>query len=233
MTENTQLKKKLDFNKYVEKVKPFLGYVYREYIKFPAYILAHPIRGFDMFKRDKKGKLSVAIVFVILLIILSVLDFQYSGFVVNQRDPNDLNTLAEIAYIVVPLFLVTVGNWSVTTLLDGKGKMKEIFMMICYSFFPMIFSLIFGLFFSNMIVVEEAGFYQLIIGAGAFLTGYMIFFGLVSIHEFGVMKCVLSIFLTLLAVMVLLFIIMLGYDLIQKMIGFIYTVYREISLRYM
>lgn len=232
MTENAKLKMKTS-HRFLQNAKTFLGHVYREYIKFPAYILAHPLRGFDIFKRDGKGKMSVAITFVVLLIILQIMEYQFTGFVVNPRDVNDLNTWAEMAYILVPLVLVTVANWSVTTLLDGKGKMPEIFMMICYSFFPMIFSKIIGLIFSNVIVAEEAGFYQLIIGLGVFLTGYMIFFGFVSIHEFGVMKCVVSIGLTLIAVMVLLFIIMLSYDLIQKIIAFIYIIYREISLRYL
>ncbi|MGD9605078.1 MAG: Yip1 family protein [Bacilli bacterium] len=215
------------------KVKNFLKFVYEEFIRFPTYILVHPLKGYDFFKREKKAKMSVALIFVVLLIIMQILEFQYTGFVVNQLDLNDLNSFREIASVIVPIIAVVVGNWSITTLFDGKGKMKEIFMMICYSLFPLIVSKIIGMLFSNIIVAEEAGFYNLIISLGSFLMGYMIFFGLISIHEYGLFKCVLSIIGTLLAVLVLFFIAMLGFDLFQKIIGFIYTLYREIALRYL
>lgn len=216
-----------------QKVKRFLKFVYEEFIRFPTYILVHPLKGFDAFKRDKKAKMSVSLIFVAMLIIMQILEFQYTGFVVNQLDLNDLNSFQEMASVIVPIIAVVVGNWSITTLFDGKGKMKEIFMMICYSLFPLIVSKIVGMLFSNIIVVEEAGFYGLIISLGSFLMGYMIFFGLISIHEYGLFKCVLSIIGTLLAVMVLFFIAMLGFDLFQKIIGFVYTLYREIALRYL
>lgn len=215
-----------------DKIKTILKHIYEDYIKFPAFILAHPLKGFDYFKRENKARMSVAIVFVFLTIILRILEFQYSGFVVNQQDPNDLNTYREIGYIIFPILLFVVSNWSITTLFDGKGKMKEIFMMVCYSLFPVIFAQIFGLIFSNIIVVEEVGFYILIMGLGSFLMLYMIFFGLISIHEYGVLKCIGSLLGTALALMTLLFILLLGFDLFRQMYGFVYTIYREISLRY-
>ncbi len=215
------------------KVKTWFSFVYKEFIQFPTYILVHPLKGFDQFKREKKARMSVSIIFIVLLIILQILEFQYTGFVVNQLDLNDLNSFQEMASVIVPIIAVVIGNWSVTTLFDGKGKMKEIFMMVCYSLFPLIVSKIVGMLFSNIISSEEAGFYGLILSLGSFLMGYMIFFGLISIHEYGLLKCILSIVGTAVAVLVLFFVAMLGFDLFQKIIGFVYTLYREIALRYL
>ena len=58
---------------FMDKVKSSLVYIKEEYIKFPLYILSHPLKGFDIFKREKRAKASVAIVFVILLILLNIL----------------------------------------------------------------------------------------------------------------------------------------------------------------
>jgi hypothetical protein len=229
MNENTITKRRIDW----KQIKNFLKFVYEEFIKFPTYILIHPLKGFDAFKRDKRAKMSVALIFIFLLIVVQILEFQYTGFVVNQLDLNDLNSFREMASVIVPIVVLVVANWSVTTLFDGKGKMKEIFMMICYSLFPLIVSKIVGMFFSNIIALDEAGFYNLIISLGSFLMGYMIFFGIISIHEYGLFKCILSIVGTALAAMVIFFVAMLCFDLFQKIIGFIYTLYREIALRYL
>src|SRR5690606_6694949 len=148
------------------------------------------------------------------------------------NDPNDLNTFKEIALVIFPIILFTVSNWSITTLFDGKGKMREIYMMVCYALFPMLWTETIGLIFSNYITADEVGFYYLIIGIGSFLTGYLIFFGLISIHEYGVLKCIGSIVGTAIAILVILFVMILAFDLFQQIYTFFYTIYREISLRY-
>lgn|SRR5690554_5477296 len=220
-------------NKFWQKTYNFFRFVYEEGIKFPAYILIHPLKGFDIFKREKKAKISVALAFMFILCIVQILEVQFSGFIVNQRDVNDLNTTLEISYIVVPILLFTVSNWSATSFLDGKGKMNEIFMMLCYSLYPLIFAKVFGIVFSNVIIQSEAGLYVLILGFGAFLTGYLIFFGLISIHEYGLLRCLGSIILTVLAILIVSFTAILAYDLFQKIYGFVYTIYREITIRYL
>jgi hypothetical protein len=232
LNNNLRIENKVDLS-FWSKVKIFFKNVYEDYIKYPAYILSHPIKGFDYFKREKLGKMKVAVIFLILLIIVQILTFQYTGYNVSQRDPDDLDTMREIGLVLFPIVLFTVSNWSVTTLFDGKGKMREIFMMLGYSLYPLLISKILGLIFSNVITLDEVGFYNLTIGIGSFLTGYMIFFGLISIHEYGVLKCLGSLAGTVLAILVVLFILLLAFDLFQQVYSFIYTIYREISLRYL
>lgn len=222
-------KKTIFFN----KLKSGLKYFYEEFFKFPAFILSHPIKGFDEFKRENRGKMSVAIFFIVVMILLQILKFQFLGFLVSDKNINSLSTFAEIAYIVAPIILFTVSNWSVTTLFDGKGKMKEIFMMTCYCLFPLIFTNIIAMLLSNVLVAEEMALYYLVNGLGVFMLGYMGFFGIIGIHEFGLLKCIGTIIVTLVAAMVVSFILLLCFNLFQTMIGFIYTIYREISLRYL
>jgi len=228
--EVTKNERKIDL--YLQKTKTFFRYVYNEYIKFPLYILTHPLKGFDEFKREKRAKMSVSIVFIIITIILQILRFEYEGFLVNDRNINDLNSLAEIAYVIAPIVLCTLANWSITTLFDGKGTFKEIFMMISYSLFPLFVTGFIGLILSNILTQEEIALYYLVTGIGKFLTGFMIFFGLISIHEYGLAKTILTIVATAVALMVILFVLLLSFDLFQRVYGFIYTIYHEVSLRY-
>lgn len=214
-----------------KKFKGFWAYIYDEYIKFPTYIITHPVKGYEIFKREHKGKMSVALVFIIISIIVSIVAYQYEGFLINDRDLNQLNSFAQIAYTIVPILLITFANWSITTLFDGKGKVKEIFMMLCYSLFPMICCKILGIILSNVLVLDEVGFYTVIATLGTIFTGYMVFFGLISIHEYGLGKCLLTIIATIIALAVILYALFLFFDLFQKVYGFLYVIYREITLR--
>lgn len=214
-----------------KKIKNFLHYFVQEYIKFPLYIMSHPLKGFEEFKREKRAKMAVAIVMIISLIVVNILAFQYNGIEVNDKDIKDLNSIAQIAYIIGPVILITFSNWFVTTLFDGKGKLKEIFMMVGYCLFPLIWAEIFGIILSNILTGTEIALYTLTIGLGVFLMLYMAFMGMISIHEYGLGKCLLTILFTLLAAVVLIFICLLCFELFQKIYGFFYTLYREITIR--
>ena len=229
---STEEKNDSQIRKFWSKVVKFLKWFKEEFIKFPLFILFHPLKGWDEFKREKRGKMSVAIWFVIFVIFLSIMEYQYSGFIVKQVEVTDLKMLAEIAYIIAPVVLVTVANWSITTLFDGKGKMKEIFMMICYSLYPVAWTKLIGLFLSNVVSQQEKAIYTLVIALGIFFMCYMAFFGFISIHEYGLLKCVATLIATAVALLVICFIGILCFDLIQKIAGFVYTIYREITLRY-
>jgi hypothetical protein len=216
----------------ISEIAQFFKFLWNEGIKFPTYILFQPFKGFDEFKRYKRAKMSLAITYIVLYILLSIMDFHYSGFIVNQRDITELNTLAEIAYVIVPLAVLVVANWSVTTLFDGKGTMKDIFLLTSYALFPMIVAKFFGIFVSNIIVEKEVGLYHLIMGIGTFGSVYFLFVGWMAIHEYGLLKCVLMAVFTLVAAIVILFAVLLLFDLYRKIFSFAYTVYREITLRY-
>ena len=233
MMNEMETTKKTTFKDVLHTILKGLKIFKQECISFPLYILAHPVKGFDEFKRDKKGKLWVALFFMVVFILLNIAAYQFTGYVISQKDVTSLRTVREIAIVIGAIVVLTVSNWSITTLFDGKGKMIEIFKMIGYCIFPMIVSKIIALIFSNFVTTNEAAVYSLIIGLGTFLTGYMGLFGLISIHEYGLIKCLASIVGTVIAALVICFVGILVFDLFQKMTGFVYTIDQEISLRYL
>ena len=220
------------------KGKKFLGllkrgwkYFVEEYIKFPLYILAHPMKGFMMFQREHRAKWGPAIFYAVAVIIINILDFQYVSIEIRDRDLKNLKFFAQITYIVGPILLYTFASWACTTILDGKGKLKEIFLMTCYSLFPLAWCSGIALALSNVLTGTELAIYRLIYALGYVLMGYMIFTGMITIHEFGLGKTLFSLILTLVAAIVIVFVILLMYELFQKMFGFLYTLYTEITQR--
>ncbi|HLT00153.1 MAG TPA: YIP1 family protein [Acholeplasma sp.] len=210
-----------------EKLKVFLT----DFIKFPTYILSHPFDGYDEFKTDKKGKMSVAIVFVLLFALLRILTFQFEGFLINERNPLDLNNIEEIFSAALLIGLFVVGNWSVTTLMEGKGNLKEIFMVTVYSLFPLIIIGFPALLVSNYMTLEEMPFYSLIMGIAYFATGWMLFMGILNIHQYGLFKTVWAFILTVVAMLAMMFLGLLFFDLIQQFIAFISAIIQELGLR--
>ncbi|QVK19524.1 YIP1 family protein [Mycoplasmatota bacterium] len=206
--------------------------IINNYLKFPAYILTHPIDGFEQMKREKKGKLSVAFALLFFTCLLQIMNYQYLGFLVNDSNPQELNSIKLTSFIIIFVLLFTIGNWSITTLLDGKGKFKDIFMMVCYSLFPIVLIGYPNILLSHIYTGDEVSFYYIAQGIGSFLLVFLIFLGLLVVHEYSLLRTVATVILTLLAMSVILFISLLLFSLAQQILGFIMGLYQEITWRY-
>ncbi len=85
---------------------------------------------------------------------------------------------------------------------------------------------------SNFMTLDELTFYFAIQSFAIVLTGFMLFFGLMMIHEYSVAKNIVTLIATILAIAVILFIIFLMATLFQQIYGFIMTVWDEFKIRY-
>lgn len=213
-------------------MKQFFKNIVEDYIKFPLRIMSHPVLAYTEFKEEKKAKMSVAIVMLILASIVSMIQYVYTGPVLNVNDPTKFNSITTIIYTMCPVIILSVANWSVTTLMNGKGKMGEIFKMGCYSYFPVIVCGIIGVIASNFVTEDEAMLVTLVYIIGYALMAYMIFMGLICLHEYGIVKTFATVFVTLIATCVIAFVALLIFDLSQQIYGFLYSLYNEIVTRF-
>jgi hypothetical protein len=84
---------------------------------------------------------------------------------------------------------------------------------------------------SNFLIQEELSIYMAFNGISVFFTGYMAIFGLLVIHEYGLLKTLVTLFFTAIAVAVIIFIGLLILTLFQQLYGFIIQVYEEFIMR--
>ncbi len=205
--------------------------IYNDYFVFPKYILFHPFDGYTELKRYKKGKISVALVFISLFAIFRIFKYSYEGFIINENNPLMLNSLQEIFSVALLIALFTIGNWSVTTLMEGKGTYKEILMVTGYALFPMIVIGFPAVIISNFLTLEEIAFYGLFMYLAIISSGWMLFMGILNIHQYGLGKTIIAFLATVISMSVMMFLGLLFFDLIQQFIAFIVAIYEEISLR--
>lgn len=215
----------------IHHLKSLGRYTFEHFIKFPWYMLTHPIDGFYEMKEGKKGLYRVATVYLLMHAVLGIVEFAYTGFLFNNVNPNQFSMFRSIMIAVAPFFIFMVANWSITSLMDGKGKFKEIYMTVGYAFFPYVWLRIISIFTSNFFTMEEGFFYYGIIALGLGLTFFMIFMGIRSIHEYTLFRAVTTIFLTFVSMAVIVFLGLLTLNLAQQIVHFIQTIVKELLLR--
>ena len=194
------------------------------YIK---YCVFHPFEGFYEAKNRGKGSTTLAAILLILFCILQCVKVQYTGFVMNNNHISEMNSVTIFISYLTVILLAVVSNWTVTTLFEGKGKLKDIFLVVCYALVPVIIVEAITIFISNFAIMEELPILNALLWIGYVWCGFMILTGLCTIHEYGLAKNIVTLLATLVAAAIIMFLGVLFISLLEQMYGFITTFAKE------
>lgn len=203
-----------------------------DFIDFPLYVMGHPFKGFDDIKLEGEGKTSVGVTILVIQAFVAVLNFVYRGFIANMADPYDLNVLLILATSIAPVLLFCIGNWSITTLMDGSGTIREIFLALTYSMYLSIPLNLVSIVLSNVLVEEEMAVATFFSTLAMVIFLLYAFIGLIVVHDFTFLRAIAAVLLSFVAILIILFLAMLLASLAGEVILFFRTIYREIVLNY-
>ena len=190
-------------------------------LKFALYCITHPFDGFWDLTHEKRGTYAAANTILILTLIARVAKLRYTSFLFLTVYWEGINIFLYLASVLFPLLLWVVGNWALTTLFDGKGKLGQVYMGTCYALTPyplMQFPL---MIFSNFVTVDEREFYTVLSAIS------LIWALLLIIAAMNQMFTVFSLF----AMLVMVFILMLFFSMISQGVAYFVSLGREIMFR--
>ncbi|MBR6694429.1 MAG: YIP1 family protein [Clostridia bacterium] len=197
----------------------------------PIYTLFHPVDSFDQFKDRKTESPLIASGIIVLWFIIDTLSFFCTGFSFSTARVTDFNLLIEI-FKTAGLFLLFVSaNWSMCTLLNGKGTFKEIYCAVAYSLIPYIISIGISTALSNILTGSEGVFLTLITTVGTVWSLALVAFALITLHEYSFGKMLSSVLLTIIAMAVIGFLMALFYTLMLQVWQFGNSLIQEIQIR--
>lgn len=200
-------------------------------LKNPFYTMIHPFNGFWEMKYENKGRIKLSLAILLLMVLFAIVKRQYSGFVVNFNNLSQLNSLNELKFVVLPFLLWCVANWSLTTLMDGEGKFKDIVMATGYSLMPFIVIYLPQTLYSNIITMDEGAFYYLLDVVALIWFIWLLFVGTMTVHQYTPGKTVLTMALTLVVIGIILFLGLLFFSMMQQLVSFFISIYRELAFR--
>lgn len=200
-------------------------------LKFAFYCITHPLDGFWDLTHEKRGSYAAANTILILTLLARVFKLKYTSFIFLRVYWEELNLFLYLASVVFPLLLFVVGNWALTTLFDGKGRLGQVYMTTCYCLTPyplMQFPL---MIFSNFVTVDEAEFYSVLSGISLVWAALLIIAAMGQIHEYSFAKNILFMIATLFAMLVMIFILMLFFSMISQGVAYFISIGKELLFR--
>lgn len=194
-------------------------------------VLNHPIEGFYSIRFENAGSVAACLILLALLVVAFVCQRQYTGFIFNTNNIKEFNILKEISGVLIPVLLWCVANWSITVLMDGEGRFRDIFMATCYATVPYTLTVILSVIGSRFLSMEEQTFLGILTGIGLVFTALLLFSGIMTVHQFTVSKTILSLILTLLGMAFIVFLALLFAGVFDQLLVYISGIITEIQLR--
>lgn len=212
--------------------RQFLGKTLAE-LRFALYVIFHPFEGFWELKYLQKGSVVSATILLAVVCLVTALSRQYTGFIFNRIDLSRFNVVLEITSVLLPFGLWCGVNWALTTLMEGKGTIKDVYIATSYALVPLVFIIIPLTIVSNFITLEEGVlFYRLPLMLGLGWAGILVIFGAVmTTHEYDFRKTVLTSLFTVAGMIFAMFLALLFVDLVEQVVGFANELVTELAYR--
>jgi hypothetical protein len=204
---------------------------YFKSLKFSLYCLTHPIDGFWDLTHEKRGSYSAATTILVLAIAAYVIRLRYTSFIFIQVYWEDLNIFMYIASVLLPFILFVVGNWALTTLFDGKGRLGQVYIATCYAITPYPLIQFPLMFLSNFITVDESEFYSAMYVISIIWVLFIGILGMSQVHEYGFGKNFLFLIATVFAMLVMIFLLMLFFSMVSQGVAYFISLTKEMLYR--
>lgn len=192
----------------------------KEKLCYVKHCVFHPFDGFYEAKNRGKGSLGIATALLILYCVLRCVQVQYTGFIMNTNHVSRMSSITIFISALSVLLLFVLSNWTVTTLFEGKGKLKDIYLVLCYSLVPMILMDTIVVFVSNYVIEEEVILLTSLQAMGVVWFCFMMVAGLCTVHEYGLAKNLVTLLVTAAAAAIILFLAVLFLSLMEQMVDF-------------
>ncbi len=203
---------------------------YWEELLYSFHLIFHPFDGFWDLKHEKRGSVRAASTILGITIIAFYYNSIGRGYIVNPT--NQYSTIfAQAGSVLLPLALWVVANWCLTTLFEGEGSLKDVYVATCYALFPLVLTLIPATLFSNVVLAEETGIINLLVSIGYIWTFILIFFGAQTTHDYTMGKNIIMTAATILGMAIVMFIGILFTSLISNMVSFVTNIIVELQYR--
>lgn len=203
---------------------------YVEELLYAFHLVFHPFDGFWDLKHEKRGSVRAGSTILGITIIAFFYQAIGQGYLFNPR--GDYSTvILQVLAVLVPVLLWIVANWCLTTLFDGEGSFRDIYIATCYSLAPLPLFIVLSTILSNVFTSTEGAMVTLLVVIGYIWVGLLLFFGMAVTHDYTNGKNIITTLGTIAAMAIIMFLAILFSSLVVKMVTFVISIISEIGNR--
>ena len=197
-------------------------------LRYSLHVIVRPFDGFWDLTRERRGSMAAANFIVFMTLLTRILQLQYTSFLFVRVNWARINVFTQMLSILLPLLIWCVANWSLTTLFEGKGRMRDIYLGSAYSLTPYVLIQLPLILISNMVTVEEGAFYSVLSSISLIWCGLLLVVAMMMIHDYSLGKTLAFMVMSVFGMLVIIFVMMLFFSLVSDGIAYFVSLYKEL-----
>jgi len=198
------------------------------HIAYQWTVLKKPGDGFYYLRTGKQGGALAAALLFLLFFAAFLLYIAGKGFVFQTVFVEDIDFASVVLGFFGGFFLVVLSNYLGTSIHDGRGDMKDVFIMLVYCLGPLTAAMLVSTGLSHVLTLNEVFAMDLVMLVGTAWSVILLFIGIQEVHEYGIKETFVSIGFTLMFVLVLLVVMVILTVIGQQVYQFFIAIGKEL-----
>ena len=188
----------------------------------------HPINRYYDIRVHKNGSMIAATIIYIVFFGVYMLYQTQKGFIYQYTKVEDMDMGAVVVGFFAILILFIVCNFLVTSITDGDGTLKQVYMIPAYGVMPAMISMLVTIGMSYLLTYNESFILTTIMAIGVCWSIATIFEGLATVHDYDFKHTVLSLIITVVFMLIAAIVVLVVIIMWEQLKDFLLTVGKEI-----
>lgn len=197
-------------------------------LRFSFSMLRHPIDGFYYLKRGIFGSAASATVLYGLALAVFVIENTAKAFIFNGNPVSQSVPVLFLLFLVCAAFWV-IGNYMVSTINDGEGSLRELYVLTAYALTPYLLLTPIKVILTYGFTQNEAFFIHLLTYIAIVWSAVILYMGLMHMHNYTFWETLKNIILTLFIMVIALAAIAIVYLIWMQLVQFLTEVFTEVK----
>ena len=202
-----------------------------DYVKAGFYTLLHPVAGFNEFIEKKAFSKKYSIILAISFYVAQCFSALATGFSFTKSSSRSFDFGITLIVVFGVLILWSLANWAISTLFEGKGKLNQIWFITNVAIIPYTIMIFITTLLSNILVSNEAIFITVLMWLGIIWSVLLLIVGLMLVQDYSLFGVILSGLCSILAMLIIVILGFLFFNLFKQFYSFLSDVVMEISYR--
>lgn len=192
-------------------------------------VARHPLDTYYDIRVGKAGTVLGASLLYVLLFVSFMLYMLGKGFIYQYYDVQDLDISSIVVGFFSIIILFVVCNYLVTSINDGEGSLKQVYLIPAYASLPLSLAFLGITGASYVVTTNEAFFLSVALIIGSVWSLILMYIGLQTVHNYTAKETIKSVLLTFLLIFIVVVVIMIVTIMWDQVWTFLSTIGKELT----